>query len=161
MVTIQKGDYYFEVDLEKTIDYYKTHTLCECDYCQNFYAQIKGKFPKLESFLSDFGVDISKPDEITSAESENAVMYISIDYTVCGKVLTKGQQEIVHQDDILFRLSIVDGFASPNEQTGDYFTISVNNIFSLPWVLDKPFPTPAQPKPIGRIKDFFRRIFKA
>ena len=161
MVTIQKGDYYFEVDLEKTIDYYKTHTLCECDYCQNFYAQIKGKFPKLESFLSDFGVDISKPDEITSAESENAVMYISIDYTVCGKVVAKAQEPIEMQDDIFFRLAITDGFVSPNEQAGDYFTISVNNIFTLPWVLDKPFPTPAQRQPLSRIKCFLKKIFKA
>lgn len=137
MITIQKGQYVFEVNIEKTIDYYKTHSLCECDGCKNYYAQIKGKFQKLESFLSNFGVDISKPDEIMSVELGNAIKYISVDYTVCGKVVTMGQTEIDIQDDLFFSLFITDGFASPNEQTGDYFTISVtNNVFELPWVLD-------------------------
>ena len=68
MAIIQKGEYHFEVDLVKAIDYYRTHTLCKCDNCENFYTQIKGRFPKLESFPSDFGVDMSKPDEITIAE---------------------------------------------------------------------------------------------
>ena len=68
MTKIQKDEYVFEVDIEKTIEYYKTHSLCECDCCENFYVQIKDKFPKLESFLSSFGIDISKPDEIMSVE---------------------------------------------------------------------------------------------
>lgn len=160
MPTIQKGQYVFEVDIEKTIEYYKTHSLCECDRCENFYAQIKGKFPKLESFLSDFGVDISKPDEIMGVELDNDIQYIGIDYTVCGKVVTMGQYEIDIQDDLFFSLVITEGFASPNEQTGDYFTISVNNIFELPWVLDKPFPAFIQQK-TNKIKGFFKNLFKA
>lgn len=154
MTTIQKDGYLFEVDLEKTIDYYKTHSLCDCDCCENYYAQIKGKFPKLESFLSDFGVDISKPDEAMSVELDNTIQYIGIDYTVCGKVLTMGQYKIDIQDDLLFSLVITEGFASPNGQTGDYFTISVNNVFELPWVLDKPFP---EEKTFKNILRLFKR----
>ena len=160
MDTIQKNEYVFEVDIEKTIDYYKTHLLCECECCENFYTQIKGKFPKLESFLSDFGVDISKPDECMSVELDNEIQYIGIDYTVCGKVITMGQYEIYIQDDLFFSLVITEGFASPNEQTGDYFTISVNNVFELPWVLDKAFPASIQQK-TNKIKGFFKNIFKA
>ena len=117
MTTIQKDEYVFEVDIEKTIDYYKTHTLCECECCENFYAQIKGKFPNLESFLADFGVDIAKPDECMSYESDDTVQYIGIDYTVCGKVVTMGQYEIDIQDGLFFNLVITDSFSSPNEQT--------------------------------------------
>ena len=152
MTTIQKDEYIFEVDIEKTIEYYKTHSLCECECCENFYAQIKGKFPKLESFLADFGVDISKPDECMSVELDDTIQYIGIDYTVCGNVVTMGQYEIDIQDDLFFNLVITNGFASPNEQTGDYFTISISNVFELPWVLDKPFPKPIHFKTTSKIK---------
>lgn len=155
MATIQKDEYVFEVDIEKTIDYYKTHSLCECVCCENFYAQIKGKFPKLESFLADFGVDIAKPDECMSVELDNEILYIGVDYTVCGKVVSMGQYKIDIQDGIFFNLVITDGFSSPNEQTGDYFTISISNVFELPWVLDKPFPMPTQLKEVSITKDLF------
>lgn len=137
MITIQKDGYVFEVDIEKTKEYYKTHILCECDYCNNLHTQIKGKFPKLESFLAEFGVDISKPDETMPVEAEDFVDYINVDYTICGKVITRGQCKIDIHDNLLLSIFITDGFASPNQQTGDYFTISVCNI-ELPWVLDKP-----------------------
>ena len=161
MTKIQKDEYVFEVDIEKTIEYYKTHSLCECDRCKNFYAQIDGKFPKLESFLSDFGVDIAKPDECMRVELDNTIQYIGIDYTVCGKVATMGEYEIDIKDDQFFSLIITDGFSSPNEQTGAYFTISVINVFELPWVLDKPFPSPIQLKPTNKTKEFFKKVFKA
>ncbi|MBQ4119466.1 MAG: hypothetical protein IJD45_03660 [Clostridia bacterium] len=161
MATIQKDEYIFEVDIEKTIEYYNTHSLCECDCCENFYAQIKGEFPKLESFLADFGVDIAKPDECMSVELDDKIQYISVDYTVCGKVAKMGQYEIDIHDNLFFSIVITDGFASPNEQSGEYFTISINNIFELPWVLDKPFPAPTQFKPTCKVKGFFKRIFKA
>ena len=152
MATIQKDDYRFEVDIEKTIEYYKMHSLCECECCENYYAQIKGKFPKLESFLADFGVDIAKPDECMSVELDNTIQYIGIDYTVCGKVINTKQCEINIEDSQRFSLAITEGFASPNEQTGDYFTISISSIFELPWVLDKPFPKPIQFKTTSKIK---------
>lgn len=161
MTKIQKDEYVFEVDIEKTIEYYKTHSLCKCDCCENFYAQIGGKFPKLESFLSDFGVDITKPDECMSVELDNTIAYIGIDYTVCGKVITMGEYEIDIQENPFFSLVIADGFASPNEQAGEYFTISVYNGPVLPWVLDKPFPEPLTFKAKRKIKDFFKKIFKA
>ena len=161
MTTIQKDEYIFEVDIEKTTEYYKTHSLCECECCKNYYAQIKGKFPKLESFLADFGADITKPDECMSVELDNEIQYIGIDYTVCGRILTMGEYEIDIHDNLFFSLVITDGFSSPNEQTGDYFTISISNVFELPWVLDKPFPAPTQFKPTSKIIGFFKKIFKA
>ncbi len=161
MTTIMKDEYVFEVNIEETIEYYKTHSLCECDCCENFYTQIKDKFPKLESFLYDFGVDISKPDEIMSVELDNEIQYIGVDYTVCGEVATMGQYEIDIQDNLFFNIVITDGFSSPNEQTGEYFTISIANVFELPWVLDKPFPTPTPFKTTSKIKGFFKKVFKA
>ncbi len=111
-------------------------------------------FPKLEAFLSEFGIDVSKPDEIFSVEAENSVEYISIDYTVCGKITDMGQYEIDIHDNLFLSLVISDGGVSPNEQSDDYFTISVCNI-KLPWVLDTPFPEPVN----FNITKIFRRIF--
>lgn len=144
MTTIQKADYVFSVDTEKTKKYYEIHTLCNCAYCRNFYAQAKDKFPKLSAFLSEFGVDIAKPDETLSVETDNAIDYISIDYTVCGSIASTGHNFEMNDH---FPLSVVitNGFASPNEQTERYFTISVENI-KLPWELDEPRPEPCTSK---------------
>lgn len=142
MTTIRKDGYVFSVDIEKTKEYYKTHSLCECVNCRNYYAQVKDKFPLLNTFLSEFGVDVSKPDEAWSVESENSsIDYINVDYTVCGKVEAMGEYEIDIHDGQFLNIVITDGFVSPNEQTGEYFTISVMNI-NLGWALDEPFPKP-------------------
>lgn len=153
MTTIRKDEYVFSVDVEKTQEYYKTHSVCDCVCCRNYYAQIKNKLPKLNAFLSEFGVDISRPDEIMSVGTDNYIDYINVDYTVCGKVKTTEECEIDIYDDMFLSVVIGNGFASPNEQKGEYFTISVMQI-KLPWVLDEPFP-----KPIP-IKEKFR-IFKS
>ena len=92
MTTIQKNGYVFLVDQEKTQQYYRTHTLCDCVYCRNYYAQVKQQFPRLDAFLSEFGVDIARPDEIMSVELEGRVAYLNVDYTVCGRVQTMVQR---------------------------------------------------------------------
>ena len=116
------------VDQEKTQQYYRTHTLCGCVYCRNYYAQVKQQFPRLDAFLSEFGVDIARPDEIMSVELEGRVAYLNVDYTVCGRVQTMDEGEIALQDGQQLYLAVTEGFASPNEQTGDYFTISVTGL---------------------------------
>lgn len=128
MTTIQKNGYVFLVDREKTQQYYRTHTLCDCVYCRNYYAQVKQQFPRLDAFLSEFGVDIARPDEIMSVELEGHVAYLNVDYTVCGRVQTMGEGEIELYDGRLLHIAVTEGFASPNEQTGDYFTISVTEL---------------------------------
>lgn len=148
---IQKDEYLFTVDVEKTQEYYKTHSICECIYCRNYYAQIKNKLPKLNDFLKEFGVDISRPDEIMSVETDNYIDYINVDYTVCGNIKSMGKYEIDLYDDMFLSIVITDGFASPNEQTGEYFTISVMQV-KLPWVLDDPFLKPITEKVILKTK---------
>ena len=128
MTTIQKNGYAFSVDREKTEQYYRTHTLCDCVYCRNYYAQVKTQFPQLDAFLSEFGVDIARPDEIMSVELEGRVEYLNVDDTVCGRIQTIGEGEIMLQDGRLLHMAVTEGFASPNEQTGDYFTISVTGL---------------------------------
>lgn len=157
MKRIQKDEYVFSVEVEKTQEYYKTHSICDCVYCRNYYAQIKNKLPKLNDFLSEFGVDISKPDEIISVEMDNYMDYINVDYTVCGNIESMGEYEIDIYDDLFLSIVITDGFASPNEQTGAYFTISVMQM-KLPWVLDDPFPKPITEKVVAETKKFWERL---
>ena len=63
MAIIEKEDYIFDVDIGKTKEYYATRTLCDCNECQNYYRQAENTFPKLTSFLLDFGIDIAHSDE--------------------------------------------------------------------------------------------------
>ncbi|MDE6412806.1 MAG: hypothetical protein K2K42_02770 [Eubacterium sp.] len=154
MTTIQKNDFVFNVDFEKTKEYYETHSLCDCVCCKNYYAQIKEKLPNLTEFLNEFGADISKPDEALSTEMEDYIDYLSVDYTICGNIHSIGQSEIRIEDSL--NIEIIDGFSSPNEQTGEYFTISVMNI-KLPWVLDEPFPKPMRLEKNKKIKKIFKK----
>lgn len=50
MITIQRADDAFSVDTEQTQRYDEAHSLCDCGYYRNYYAQIKGKLPKLDAF---------------------------------------------------------------------------------------------------------------
>ena len=159
MTTIKKDEYVFSVNTEQTQKYYETHSLCDCACCRNYYAQIKNKLPKLNDFLSKFGVDISKPDEISSVEMDDYIDYINVDYTVCGGIESMGQYEINIYDNLFLSIVITDGFASPNEQTEKYFTISVMKI-ELPWVLDEPFSNPITEKMALKTKKFFQKIFR-
>ena len=158
MTTIKIDEYTFFVDVEKTREYYKTHCLCDCASCRNFYAQARGKLPKLDAFLEQFGADISRPDEPWGVEADNGVNYITTDYTVCGRVEKMGKYEIDLHDEQFLSVVVTDGFTSPNEQTGEYFTLSVDNI-SLPWVLNEPFPKPIKATAASKFKRFLGKIF--
>ncbi len=133
--------------------------MCDCVCCRNYYKQIAKELPKLKEFLDDFGVDISKPDEIMSIENEGFIDYLNVDYTVCGNVINMSEYEIDIYDNLFLNVIVTEGFASPNEQKGDYFTLSVTNI-SLPWVLDVPFPTPIKLQSKNDAKNIFIKFFK-
>ena len=156
---IEKDNYKFSVDIEKTKEYYNTHSLCDCVCCRNYYKQIEKELPKLKEFLADFGVDISKPDEIMSVENEGFIDYLNVDYTVCGNVINMSEYEIDIYDKLFLNVIVTEGFASPNEQTGEYFTLSVINI-RLPWVLEVPIPTTIKLKPKNAAKNVFVKFLK-
>lgn len=159
MVLIEKNNYKFYVDIEKTKEYYKTHSLCDCVCFRNYYKQIEKELPKLKEFLADFGVDISKPDEIMSVENEGFIDYLNVDYTICGNVINMSEHEIDIYDNLFLNVIVTEGFASPNEQTGEYFTLSVINI-RLPWVLEVPISTTIKLKPKNAAKNVFVKFLK-
>ena len=137
MAIIEKEDYIFDVDIEKTKEYYATRTLCDCNECQNYYRQAENTFPKLTSFLLDFGIDIARPDEICSIYNKGKVDYLAVAYTVVGECVKCGEYEIDMEDGGLFlNLVINKNPVYPNEQEErQCFEIAVYNI-CLPWVLE-------------------------
>lgn len=132
MITITDGLHSFSVDVEATKAYYQRNILCDCDCCRHFYLEAEKRFPELAEYLRSYGVDISRPDEAMSYETDGAIDYISVDYTVCGTMTPDTEYETSLGSNGL-TIKINNGFVSPNEQTGDYFTISVEGI-RLPYI---------------------------
>ena len=154
MFEIQKDNAVFLVDVEKTQEYYQVHSVCDCPCCRNLVAQIKSVAPNLDTFLAEFGVDISRPDESGSVEMGNYIDYLFVGYTVTGK---KTINELYETEIDNLKITISAGTNPfewfPHEQTEPCFFISVSGL-SLSWVLEEPFPTPE------RITEKIKRFFK-
>ena len=155
MTTIHKGDFVFSVDVEKTKEYYLSNSPCGCPGCRNLHAQIKTLSEELTAFLSEFGVDICRPDESADIEMKDHIDYLFVGYTITGRIESEG----VYETDIAdFHVKISKGDTPydwfPNEQKEPCFYISITGI-SLPWVLDEPFPH--SKRIIDRIKCFFQK----
>lgn len=158
---IRKDGCALDVDIEATHRYSQEHTLCNCDEDRNLYAQIRGEFPKLTTFLAELGLLIDRPDETASCAMDDYIDYHFVSYTVVGDILESAKYEIDMFDGELFLNIVIDNWCVPNEQKTDrYFTVTVYGIH-LPWVLDEPFPERVAPKKatflFERIKKLFRR----
>ena len=160
MKTIEKDDWKFSVDIEKTKEYYKINTLCKCSDCRNFYTQIEEKLPKLKEFLSEFGVDILKPDEISSCTYEGEINYYAVYYSVCGEITKDSEYEIDIYDNLFLSIFVSDGCEVPNNQTGKCFTFSVMQI-RLPWVLDEPLNPTAKERVFDKFHGIFKKITRS
>ena len=155
MKTIKKDDYEFLVDIEKTIKHYDTKLICNYSSCLNFSSQIKESLPELNSFLCDFGVDVTKPDEITWWTIEDKIDYTT-KYTVTGKIKIMGQFEI---DIGLLNIVINSSYVS-NEHDDPYFSITVYNVH-LPWIQLEPFPyIPLKESIFIKLMKSFKKIMK-
>lgn len=160
MTMIQKDGYVFSVDTRRTEEYYRTHALCTCACCRNYYAQAKEKLPELAAFLGEFGADIARPDEVWSIERDSSVVYISADYTICGTVKVMGTGDIALGGEQRLSAAVTDGFVSPNEQTGPYFTLSLAAELTLPWVLDEPHPRQSAEEALPKPKGIWAKLFQ-
>ena len=137
---IEQSNEIFEVDIEKTKQYYQTHSLCDCAGCRNYFEQVSKKLPNCKEFLSKFGIDIERPDEIGWISCENnTIRYLFVGYTVVGEIIHKTKDSFkIKENEKLYSI-IVDNEYIPNEQKGKYFVITIND-FSLPWELKEEFP---------------------
>lgn len=161
MTRIQINDCIMEVDLMKTKEYYASINMCSCCECRNFYAQAK-TLTQLDAFLSQFGIDICRPDESSSMDVDGMIQHLFIGYTVTG-VIEKGEGCEVKVGDYQISISkgqtLYDWF--PNEQKEPCFFISVSGV-TLPWVLDEPYPETQMPtyKKIPLFSKFKKRFRK-
>lgn len=160
------------IDIEDTKEHYKNIELCECPDCQNFYAQIKGKFPKLEAFLEEFGIDVEKPDAIDGAYFDNHAEYTWVDYTVSGRMEAVDGHKVAYEeqlelelDDFPAAIVISEHFIFPNQREGECFAVSIKGL-SLPWVLEEEQTAPileeeyrpSEPDLFAKLKQFFDKI---
>ena len=139
-IKINFGGNILEVDIDANKRYYREHSLCNCNEDRNFYEASKKYFPELTKLLSQIGVLIERPDEISSSAVENMIDYQFVAYTVMGKMENKDKYELELLDNGTQLKIVIDNWYVPNEQkTEDYFTLTVYNI-KLPWALNEPFP---------------------
>lgn len=72
----------------KTENYYREinkDSLCSCDYCRNYYKEVKAAYRELSDHLAGMGVDIEKPFETMPLEPyEGNIEYIAAQYIVMG-----------------------------------------------------------------------------
>ena len=76
------------MDIKKTSEYYQSlnnESLCSCDYCRNYYTEIRGAYPELSDYLAKRGIDIEKPFEAMPLEPcGGQIEYIAVQYVVMG-----------------------------------------------------------------------------
>lgn len=125
MVEIARDNYIFSVDIQQTEKYYQSNSVCKCDGCQYLHSNIRGKYPELEAFLSDFGIDVSNFDETGPIELDGSYLYTFIGYTVCGKIVNSAGNDIIIRGSNDIKIGVDPGFAFPNSQEGDYFSLMV------------------------------------
>lgn len=129
--------------------------MCDCVGCRNFYIQVKEKYPLLNNFLEKFGADVVKPDEIAWGDvTDGELDYIVVHYTVNGKILATDKYEIDISDTTFLNIVIENGYVPNNQETEDYFVVSVFGIL-LPYILDEPFTVKEEVK--KKFIDFFRK----
>lgn len=138
-MVIQIQNCKLDVNVTQTKEYYASHALCDCSLCRNYYAQVAAKYPALGALLSPLGVDICRPDELGGIEMDEKIQYVFAAYTVAGKLpFSEGYETELSDGGTTLRV-VIDRAYVPNEQKGDFFTVTVYNVI-LPWALDEPFP---------------------
>lgn len=77
------------IDVRKTQKYYNAvmpNDLCGCNYCKNYYLQIKDAYPLVADCLASMGIDIGKPFDTSPLEPDEkgTLEYHACQYIVFG-----------------------------------------------------------------------------
>ena len=130
----------------KTENYYRElnkDSLCSCDYCRNYYKEVKAAYSELSDHLAGMGVDIEKPFETIPLEPyEGNIEYIAVQYIVIGnaadfksenvygvhigiadalhlELVGGGRREVLEVDGVVLNIGHVDPLASGSAHTID------------------------------------------
>ena len=118
---LKAADWIFQVDAiatrEQSIRYSKDH--CTCSYCQNYYDTVETAYPRLKSFLAEFGIDMNGPIEVMPFEP---TLFLAC-YRVCGNIRNWG-----------FHPLLADGISViPEAGDDNTFLLWVGEL-EVPWV---------------------------
>lgn len=122
-----------KADAERTRQFYaaiKADDLCSCNYCKNYYLQVKETYPLVSDYLADLGVDIEKPFETSPLEpDEHGILeYCVCQYIVLGNTpcsFTKRMGEVT--------IDIATSYPNTHMQQ-DHFVLDVYPI-KLKWIM--------------------------
>ena len=119
------------IDIEQTRQYYeniKIEDLCSCDYCKNYYLQVKEAYPLVADYLNELGVDIEKPFETSPLEPDvdGMMEYCLCQYIVLGNVSDELVKKIGSVE-----LRIATSYPNTNIQR-EHFVIDIDPI-KLKW----------------------------
>ena len=94
------------INVEQTKKYYKDikqEDLCDCNYCKNYYLQVKDAYPKVAEFLDSIGIDIEKPLETSPLEPDEHGMqeYCICQYIVIGSAPSELSKEIENVNEMI------------------------------------------------------------
>ncbi len=121
------------IDIEKTRKYYeciKPDDMCSCDYCHNFYLQVRESYTNISRYMSELGTDIEKPFETSPLEpdEDGIIEYCPCQYVVFGKA---PKDFIKRLDDVT--ISLASSYPDIN-LTEDYFVLDIYPI-KLKWIM--------------------------
>lgn len=74
--------------------YYADYVPCNCEACENYYLQIKEKFPGICAFLEHMNVNPLKPFELIWDNEGEDYIYFGCQYLVFGE-LQEDYKEII------------------------------------------------------------------
>lgn len=131
---LEIGDWILDADIrltmELSVSQAKAH--CDCGYCRNFYAAVDAVYPSMRVFLSQFGLDIEGPDELSPFEP---TIYEAT-YIVQGSIRQKGTMPLYIDGIPLFVKTAAEADLD-TEHPEPYFALCIG-LMELPWVLDEP-----------------------
>ena len=158
MITFEKYNMTLDVDVEKTKAYYQNRPQLENIEIKNFEKQAKEAAPLLNDFLTELGVDITKPDELCYCwKDEKGILHYNVAYTVTGRIIRAIQYEAILQDKSALHLVLETEYV-PNKQTEPYFAFTIYNI-EMPWILEEAFPEMKKVENTAR-ESFLKKMIK-
>ena len=139
---IEAFDWKFQVDVESTRNCTTKNASdhCTCGYCRNYYEAFPKCYPKLISFLEQFGINFQGPSELMPFEP---TLMLSC-YRVKGQILQWGREVLS-----------VDGVSiTPEQNENGTFLLWVGEI-PVPWLQEEDMEEVVSP---ANLPEFLARM---
>ena len=88
-----------KINKELNLNYYDSYVPCNCEMCENYYLQIKDKFPNICAFLESMNINPLKPFELIWDDEEEYCVYFDCQYLVFGEI-EENYKEVIDEIEI-------------------------------------------------------------